>query len=246
MTENIVSYDFQIFNSIDDLSDYFANFLKSEVELTKNKFNLALSGGNTPRPVYKYLVNQNEIKPEWNKINFFWSDERCVPPDNIESNFKMAVDVLLNKINVPEENIFRIKGEDDPYSEAKRYSELIRKNVPSENGLPKFDMILLGLGEDGHVASIFPDQMHLIFDDDICKVSVQPASKQKRITLTGKVINNAKNIIFIVTGENKSSLVADILNRNENSIKYPASYINPISGKLIWLLDKDAGGKIKL
>lgn len=245
MTESIVSYDFQIFNSIDDLSYYFASFLKSEVELTKNKFNLVLSGGNTPKPVYKYLADHNQIKVNWNKINFFWSDERCVPPNNIESNFKSANDLLLSKITISGSNIFRIKGEDNPFSEAKRYSEIINKNVSSRDGFPKFDLILLGLGEDGHVASIFPDQINLIFDKSITNVAIHPATNQKRITLTGKIINNAKTIVFIVTGENKSKVVHDILSRSDNSVKYPASYINPANGKLIWLLDKSAGKKLR-
>ncbi len=239
---NIVNYDIKIFNSINELSHYFTEFLKSEINLKKNKFSLVLSGGNTPEPVYQYLAEQKDIKLNWDKINFFWGDERCVPPENIESNFRMANELLLSKINVRSENIFRIKGEAEPNSESRRYSEVIKQNVSQE----KFDLILLGIGEDGHVASIFPNQMDLIFDNEICKVSTHPSTNQKRITLTGKVINNAKNIIFLATGKKKSQIVSDILSRKENSIKYPASYINPINGKLIWLLDKDAGEKIRL
>ncbi len=246
MTENIVNYEIQIFDSIAEIAVYFSDFLKSNVELAKNNFSLVLSGGSTPKPVYKYLAEQNKNKLDWNKINFFWGDERCVPPDDVESNYKMAFDSLLNKINITKENIFRIQGENDPYTEAKRYGDVVSKNVISLNGLPRFDFMMLGLGEDGHVASIFPDRLNLFSEDEICKVSIHPTTKQKRITLTGKVINNAENIIFIVTGENKSKVLNDILISHEDSIKYPASYVKPTNGRLIWLLDKAAAKKLNL
>lgn len=244
MTENIVNYEIQIFDSITEIAVYFSDFLKNNVELANNKFSLVLSGGSTPKPVYKYLAEQNRNKLDWNKINFFWGDERCVPQDDVESNYKMVYDTLLNKINIHTENIFRIQGEDDPYTEAKRYSDVILKNVISSNRFPRFDLMLLGLGEDGHVASIFPDQLNLFEENEICKVSIHPTTKQKRITLTGKVINNSENIIFIVTGENKSKVLNDILMSHENSIKYPANYVKPTNGRLIWLLDKAAGKKL--
>lgn len=246
MMENIVNYEIKFFDSIAEIAVYFSDFLKSNVELAKNNFSLVLSGGSTPKPVYKYLAEQNKNKLDWNKINFFWGDERCVPPDDVESNYKMAFDSLLNKINITKENIFRIQGENDPYTEAKRYGDVVSKNVISLNGLPRFDFMMLGLGEDGHVASIFPDQLNLFNEHEICKVSIHPTTKQKRITLTGKVINNAENIIFIVTGENKSKVLNDILISHEDSTKYPASYVKPTNGKLIWLLDKAAAKKLNL
>lgn len=239
-----MNYDLKIFNSVNDLSVFFADLLKNNVDKTSEKINLVLSGGSTPELIFKFLAGQYQSKISWNKINFFWGDERCVPPDDSESNYKMAYDNLLSSLKIPETNIFRIHGEADPADEAKRYSEIIKNNVPQRNNFPAFDIIMLGLGEDGHTASIFPDQMDLITDEKICSVAVHPVTSQKRITLTGRAINNAKKIIFIVTGENKSKVVSDILNKNTGWEKYPAGFINPGNGKLIWLLDKAAAGLI--
>lgn len=240
-----MSYDLKIFNSVNDLSVFFADLLIIKVDKSTEKINLVLSGGSTPELIFKFLAEHFRSKISWNKINFFWGDERCVPPADSESNYKMAYDNLFSSLKIPETNIFRIHGEADPADEAKRYCEIIKNNVRQKNNYPTFDIIMLGLGEDGHTASIFPDQMDLITDDKICSVAVHPVTSQKRITLTGRAINNAKKIIFIVTGENKSKVVSDILNKNTGWEKYPAGFINPGSGKLIWLLDKAAAGLIK-
>lgn len=243
--EFIVNYDIQIFNSVDELSEYFAVFLKDKVNSADRKFSIALSGGNTPKHIFQFLAQNYKTKIYWDKINFFWGDERCVPPIDDESNYKLAYDNLLSKISVPGKNIFRIKGEDDPEIEAKRYSSVIQKNLSHQNNFPAFDLIILGLGEDGHTASIFPDQINLINDKKICSIAVHPFTKQKRITLTGKTINNAYNIIFIVTGKNKSKIINDILNNKIESNKYPASFIKPLNGKLIWLLDNEAASLLR-
>jgi len=243
--EFIVNYDLKIFQTLNELSIQFAEILKNEVSLAKNNFNLVLSGGSTPKYIFNYLSANHKTTIEWNKINFFWGDERCVPPDNEESNYKMAYETLLSKVPVSKENIFRIKGEYKPDDEAKRYSDLITSKVNLKNGLPQFDLIILGLGEDGHTASIFPDQIQLINDEKICSIAVHPETKQKRITLTGSVINNARNVVFIVTGKNKSKVVDDILNHKQDSKKYPASFIKPLNGKLFWLLDKEAASLLK-
>lgn len=236
----IVSCDVKVFKSIDDLSYYFAELLMNEVNSAKHLFNFVLSGGSTPKNIFNFLAINYQTKINWNRINFFWGDERCVPPDNDESNYKLAFDNLLSKVNIPVENVHRIFGEAIPEVEADRYSELIKKNVPLENGIPIFDMIMLGLGVDGHIASIFPDQLNLINANTICAVAIHPSSNQKRITLTGKVINSSKNIVSVVTGEKKSKVVYDILGNKYNSNEYPASMISPINGKLIWLIDQSA------
>lgn len=243
--EFIVSYELKIFSSLVELSEAFAEILVTEVISSKNDFNLALSGGTTPKYIYKFLADNYQTKIEWNKINFFWGDERCVPPTDDESNYKMTYDNLLSKISVAEKNIFRIKGEDDPEIEAKRYSDVIHTNLPLQNHLPVFDLIMLGLGEDGHTASIFPDQLHLLNASNICSVAIHPTTKQNRITLTGRTINNARNIVFIFTGKSKSKIVNNILNNNVDSKNYPASFIKPESGKLIWMLDKEAASLLK-
>jgi 6-phosphogluconolactonase len=240
-----VSYDVKIFNSSEELSEEFAQLLKNEVSSADKQFNLVLSGGSTPKNIFRYLSDNYKDQINWSKINFFWGDERCVPPDDDQSNYKMANECLLSNINVIEDNIFRIRGEDDLIKEANRYSEIINKTVlKKNNNKPVFDLIMLGLGEDGHTASIFPNQLDLIDDENICTVAIHPETKQKRITLTGKIINNSKNIIFIVTGKKKSQVVADIIKNKIVAEKYPAYYIRPVNGNLYWFLDNEAASLI--
>ena len=227
-------------NNVEELSEHFAHMLIQGIDAAIDKFNIALSGGSTPKAIFDYLAMNYQTKIDWNKIRFFWGDERCVPPDHPDSNYLMTFEHLFDKIKIPEQNIFRVDGDNKPEAEVQRYSGVIKKNIPSADNIPSFDLVMLGLGEDGHTASIFPDSIELINDKSICAVSQHPALCQKRITLTGTVINNAKKVIFLVTGEKKSEMVKNILNKNEGFEKLPASHINPSEGELIWLLDKEA------
>jgi 6-phosphogluconolactonase len=236
----IVNYNIKVFDNLDELSEEFARFLQNEVTPAKEKFSLVLSGGSTPKHLFTYLSTNYKIKIKWDKVNLFWGDERCVPPEDEQSNFRLANQSLISNISIPRENIFRIQGENDPVKEENRYSEIIKRNVPMKYNYPVFDLIILGLGEDGHTASLFPDQLHLLTEEKICSVAIHPASGQKRITLTGKAINNARNIIFIVTGKNKKQVVDEIFNNKEAAKQYPASFINPVNGNLYWYLDKHA------
>lgn len=152
----------------------------------------------------------------------------------------MTNKILLSKIKIPGNNIHRIFGEALPESEAIRYSEEIRNNIKLNNGLPSFDLILLGMGDDGHTASIFPDQMNLLKSIQVCAVAVHPESGQKRITLTGKVINNAEKIFFLITGKGKAGVVSEILEERNDYMKYPASHIHTDKNYPYWYLDKDA------
>lgn len=212
-----------------------------ESTIQKNNFNLALSGGNTPQLLFKELKNNYLNKIDWSYVHFFWGDERCVNPDSFESNYGNAKRIFFEHTNIPEENIHRIHGESNPFSEAKRYSRLIFEHVPQIKTIPQFDLIILGIGTDGHTASIFPNQMEFLESENICEVAQHPESKQERITLTGKIINNAKNVIFLVTGVEKSIVVSEILKKENNYKEYPASYINPEFGNLVLYLDKGTG-----
>jgi 6-phosphogluconolactonase len=221
----------------------FAQELKLLIEkktAKKKNFYLALSGGSTPQLLFKELKKKYLININWQFIHIYWGDERCVKPESEESNYGIANKLLLKHLNIPEGNIHRIKGEEKPKVEARRYSGEIMMTVPSKNNLPKFDLIILGLGTDGHTASIFPNQIKLLESENYCEVATQPDTKQNRITITGKVINNAENICFLVTGGNKSEVVSEIINNKKNSNKYPASHIYPNWGKLIWYLDNGA------
>jgi 6-phosphogluconolactonase len=235
--EFIVNYKIQISKTVEELSEQFAQLLIDKVNNSKAEFNIALSGGSTPKNIFEYLASHHQNTVGWHKVNFFWGDERCVPPNDSESNYKMAYESLLNRLQIPDSNIFRIKGENDPEIEAKEYSKLVEKQLPQINNTPKFDLIMLGLGEDGHTASIFPNQKSLLESEKIYATAVHPETGQKRITLTGRVINNASNIMFIVTGNNKAKVVDEIINQKENYKDYPASLIESQNGELYWLLD---------
>src|SRR5690606_28257967 len=179
------------------------------------------------------------------RVHFWWGDERCVSPDSEQSNYRMASETLFRKINIPNSNIHRIHGENNPEDEALRYTEEIESNLSSKKGLPVFDLVLLGLGDDGHTASIFPGQLDLFKTNDWCAVSNHPESGQKRITMTGKVINNARNVFFIVTGENKAQRISEILNEDEASKQLPARYVDPVNGSLVWFIDEEGASGIR-
>lgn len=209
----------------------------------KKPMTIALSGGSTPRLLFSFLGDNYSRNTDWNYVHFFWGDERCVSPEDADSNFGMTKKVLLDKIKIPRSNIHRIKGEFIPEKEAVRYSGEIKKITRAGNNLPIFDLIILGLGDDGHTASIFPQNRELLFSDKICEVAIHPVNGQKRVTLTGPVINNAENIIFLVTGAGKAKVVADII-ENPGGVSYPAASVEPSHGTLKWYLDLDAASML--
>jgi len=239
---------YKIFPTPLELAEAFAldmvNLIK-DAEKNQSPIMVALSGGNTPKMLFSVLADKHTKSVDWSYIHFFWGDERCVPPDDPESNYGVIRSLLFEKINIPEINIHRIRGEDDPEKEALRYSEEIINNMRSRNGLPAFDLIILGMGDDGHTASIFPENIGLLNSDKICEVAVHPVSGQKRVTITGKVINNADSIIFLVTGHAKSQIIEDIFKKRKTAAYFPAFHINSAHGKILWLLDENAAELIR-
>jgi 6-phosphogluconolactonase len=217
---------------------FFAQAL--ELTETRKSFYVAISGGNTPILFFNHLANKYEKSLNWKKIHFFWADERCVPPSHNDSNYKSALLNLLSKISIPEENIHRIKGEEDPKKEAENYKNNLFSVVPLENSLPKFDLIMLGMGDDGHTASLFPKQENTLKSKTACETTVHPVSGMKRITLTPLCINNAAKVVFQITGLAKSNIVNDILLKRGNYKDYPAAHIKPLSNCLYWFLDAGA------
>lgn len=205
---------------------------------------VAISGGTTPGIIFRALSAISTGRIHWERIHFYWVDERCVPPDDEDSNYRMASQALFSKVNLPAENINRIRGEEEPSGEAIRYGNLVRSKLPMKNGVPSFDLVMLGLGEDGHTASIFPDQMALLQSGNICEVAIHPKTGQKRITLCGKVINGAAHVWFIVTGKEKSRILRSVL--LEKKRFFPAAHIHPNPGKLVWYLDQAAAGGLSI
>ncbi len=231
-----------VFDNIKSLDDFSLDYLNREVNNlpANNFFTIALSGGTTPEKIYNFFSRNYSDKIDWERIKIFWGDERCVPPDDKESNFRMTFENLIKHIHIPEKNIYRIYGENEPHKESHRYSELLKRELRIVNNIPSFDLIILGLGEDGHTVSIFPGQIQLFNSNELCVTTVHPVSNQKRITITGKIINNAKKVAFLVMGEKKSKIVFEILNEKENAMHYPAFYVNPQSNNLTWIIDKEA------
>lgn len=225
------------------VAEEFANYFK---EITENdsQVHIALSGGSTPKIVFDHLAKEYKDKIDWSKIHLYWGDERCVLPTDPESNYKMTASHLLTKVDIPAEQVYRIRGEELPANEAVRYGAILENKVPGFTGVPRFDLVILGMGDDGHTASIFPHEIGLWDAQTNCEVATHPDSGQKRITITGKIINNAKNVAFLVTGGSKAEKVKAIINKETGSTEYPASLVNPKSGNLSWFLDKEAAAGI--
>lgn len=210
----------------------------------RKRIHIALSGGTTPRILFERLALKYGELPDWNMVHLWWGDERCVDPGSSESNFRMTEETLISKVSIPKDNIHRIRGEAIPEEEALRYEEEIKSFLDMRDGLPVFDLVLLGLGQDGHTASLFPDQLELLQSDKLCSVAIHPQSGQKRITLTGKVINNAHEIFFMVTGAGKARRVSEIMNNLPEAKRLPAYHILPVHGRLTWYLDTQASEMI--
>jgi len=231
----------RIFDSPQILAVKLAEEFKEKVQNSKVNFYIAISGGSTPKIFFKELAKfpfKDEI--DWERLQIFWCDERCVPPNDSDSNFRMTKECLFDFVNIPNENIHRIKGESHPEKEAVLYSKEIERLLPKgKNNFPQFDWVLLGIGEDGHTASLFPHAELLYSCSNIAGVAEHPVSGQKRISLTERVINNSKRISFIVTGKDKANILHEVIDSHDAKI-YPASKIKPTDGILDWWIDKEA------
>jgi 6-phosphogluconolactonase len=218
-----------------DLIRYTENMLQF-----RDNLYIAISGGTTPQILYTILVNEYPKAIPWNRIHFFWVDERNVPVDSNESNFGNAYRLLFKNINIPSHNLHAIKYSKNIMDEVVRYTGEILSFVPCIGKYPAFDIIILGMGDDGHTASIFPGQNDLFETNAIVSQNLHPQTGQTRITLTGNVINNAQEIIFLVTGENKAQRVKSIFENSPEAADLPAKKIRPKNGRVSWYLDKSA------
>jgi len=231
--------DVKIFKDKQVLADVVTDDLRNSLRNQTGNFRLALAGGSTPRTIYEQwaTIRDNSL---WSKVHFFWGDERCVPPDDRDSNYKMAYDSVLSKIKISDNQIHRIHGEANPEVEVLRYANEIKEHFRMTSSFPQFDWILLGIGTDGHTLSLFPNSEALKEQSSICVVSQHPQTGQKRISLTLPVISNAQKITFLVIGQEKAQVVHGILTSNGKSVNYPAAQISPKSGILQWYLDEAA------
>jgi 6-phosphogluconolactonase len=209
----------------------------------RGQASLVLSGGSTPRGVYAELaaVSGGPSRIPWEGVHVFWGDERHVPPDHPESNFRMADEALLAHVPIPRAHVHRIAAElADPALAAARYAQEICDVVGPVAGLPRFDVVLLGLGADGHVASLFPGSPALAPDAALVAAPFVDAVKAHRITMTLPLLNAARVVIGLVSGAAKARAVRDVLQPPEGAPVLPGRLVRPLDGRLVWLLDRDA------
>jgi len=225
-------------------AEIFLNLSQSSLP-SKERLAVALSGGSTPRRFYRLLGSdpyRNQV--EWHRIHFFWVDERCVPKEYEESNFKTVYDPLLSRVPVPEENIHRIRGEEGPEEAAREYDDAIKAFFGGTE-IPVFDLIILGMGEDGHTASLFPGSEALREKKRLAVPVYKGGQEIHRVTLTFPVLNNASQVLFLVSGRSKSKVLAEIFEGGDNRNRYPAGLVAPAHGKITWLIDREAAEKLR-
>lgn len=212
----------------------------------RGRFTVALSGGSTPRAFHQRLTRKpHRSGIPWKKVLFFWGDERCVPPADERSNYRMAKETLLDPLQIPPANVFRMEGERKPASAAAAaYEAILREQLADAGRFPRLDLALLGIGSDGHTASLFPGMPALAEKRKWAISTHMPGAPERRITLTYPVFNAARRVLFLVSGQDKSGPVSKIVKKEPGYRSLPASGIRPGRGSLLWLLDEAAASRL--
>ncbi len=235
---------FHVVKSARVLAEEAADLIEAvarEATRARDRFTLVLSGGATPRTLYRTL----DVKPRWGLVDWsrtevFFSDERCVPPEDVQSNFRMAHRALLHRVPIREGMVHRMKGEAPPEQAAAEYEAEVRAAFPGH--APRFDLVLLGLGPDGHTASIFPASPAFREKQRLVVHSRAPREPKDRITLTLPAINAARHVVFLVSGERKQEPLSWVIEDRERGAeaRLPASHVHPADGRLTWMVDRAA------
>jgi len=237
----------KVFSDIEELNNFaaekFVETCRQSIE-KGNQFSVALSGGSTPKALYQLLASDKfKARIEWNKVFFFFGDERNVLPDNKESNFRMANENLFQPLQIPGNQIFRWKTEEkDAEKIAEDYEAAIKSffGLNKEKSFPRFDLILLGMGPDAHTASLFPFTEALHENEKIAVLNYVEKLQTTRLTVTFPVINNAENIGFLVAGAEKAEPLREVLEGEFEPEKFPSQKVRPSNGNLFWLIDEKA------
>jgi 6-phosphogluconolactonase len=234
----------RIFKDLEALSQVATEtFIRSAAEAIEKqgRFLVALSGGSTPDKTYKSLASPAfRSQVDWSRVFVFWADERCVPPEQPGSNFAGARQALLGHVPIPEENLLRIRGELPPQKAAANYARTLEGFAASPLNWPRFDLVMLGLGADGHTASLFPGSpLETTTPTMVVNADYQdrPAN---RVTLTPQVFNTARLVVFLVSGEGKAHALASVLEGEKRPLEFPAQRIQPENGQIVWLVDQAA------
>ena len=212
----------------------------------RGRFTIALSGGSTPKSLYTLLATNARSSLPWDRMFFFWSDERHVPPTDPESNYRMAEEAMLSKIPVPASNVFRVPTENpDAAAAAAAYEQTLRKFfAPESEQIPRFDLILLGMGGDGHTASLFPETAALKEKSRLVVANWVEKLKAHRVTFTLPLLNAALEVAFLVGGTDKAPALRKVLESDAPGDQYPAKLVRPGDGKVIWFVDRAAASEL--
>ncbi len=240
--------DVRIFEDLDALSEAAAVLFVgacAQAIRSRGRALVALSGGSTPEKLYELLAKSPYAEQiGWTHVHIFWGDERCVPPEDPESNYRQANDALLSHVPIPKENVHRIQGEADPRDAAMTYALALRAFASPPLSWPRFDLVLLGMGEDGHTASLFPGSPVNITAPTAAVTAQYQGRPANRVTITPVLLNQARLLVFMVSGESKSQTLADVLNGGYDPARLPAQRIRPVDGQLIWMVDEPTASRL--
>jgi len=223
------------------VAEHFVKLAERAIR-SHGRFAVALAGGSTPERAYRLLATTHKDKVNWKQVYVFWGDERTVPPDHQDSNYRMALDAFLSGVPIPDDQIYRMRGELTPEEAAEDYNTKLQKFFGGVG--PRFDLIMLGMGDDGHTASLFPHTSALDAHEAWVVANHVPQQDATRITLTVPAINAAAEVLFMVTGEAKSDALQAVLQGKRQPATYPAQLVSPVDGALLWMVDQAAAVKI--
>jgi 6-phosphogluconolactonase len=239
--------EIRIFKDLEELSRAAANLFVEQAAQAieaRNRFLVALNGGSTPTRLFELLATDYHERVDWSQVHVFWGDERCVPPEDAGSSYGQARDILLSHVLIPDSNIHRIIGELGPAEASKDYSLTLKAFASPPLEWPRFDLVYLGMGEDGHTASLFPGSPVDGSEPTRPVTAHYQDRPANRVTLTPIVFNSARMVTFMATGEKKANTLLEVLSARYNPELYPAQRIDLKDGRLIWLVDEAAVSKL--
>ncbi len=252
MPEQENETDMQTYATVDELMHAAAEeiiFQSAESIATHGYFALALAGGSTPRQLYTLLANKElSARINWSCVYLFWGDERCVPPDHSDSNYRMAYDSLIKRVPIPASNIYRMQGEQRPEQAAEHYQRMLQHffTTPlADEPMATFDVVLLGMGTDGHTASLFPGTAAIQEQTRLVIAHYIEQLQAWRITLTPVALNHARHIVFLVAGAEKAERLRQVVQGDEQPEVLPAQVVRPVHGKVRWMVDAAAASVLE-
>lgn len=244
-----MNFDLRIFQDLESLSREAARIFSKQAAKAieeRGHFLTALNGGSTPQRLFQLFAEEFRENIAWDKVHIFWGDERCVPPGESGSNYGQAREAFLDRVRIPDTNIHRVRGELEPAEAARDYALTLSRFAAPPIDFPRFDLVYLGMGEDGHTASLFPGSPVDVTEPVLPVTAHYQDRPANRVTLTQVVFNQARMVVFMATGEKKAGVLAEVLSGRYNPDQYPAQRIEPkaMDSRLIWLVDEEAAGRL--